>query len=154
MARRKRTHLAGHAFTGQVPVREISQAAYAYIAQLKQERTPRDPARAKQIDAELAELTGFVIPTCECGWRGSAEGWTLEWETYEVGTQHNEHLFLAKISRAQGETGAGLAAIVLALAAEDWEGDPAVSDWLTRRADHVAEVGYFDGKTWPEADSR
>ncbi|WP_145998925.1 hypothetical protein [Brevibacterium linens] len=45
--------------------------------------------------------------------------------------------------------GAEIAAAALDHAADAWTGDAKVEQWLRARADHIIELGYYDGEEWP-----
>ena len=42
-----------------------------------------------------------------------------------------------------------MAAAALDHTADAWTGDANVEQWLHARANHVLEVGYYDGEKWP-----
>ncbi|GGA72022.1 hypothetical protein GCM10011490_23470 [Pseudoclavibacter endophyticus] len=66
-----------------------------------------------------------------------------------IGTQHINHRHAEELRRIQDSLAARMAGAALEHAADAWDGDEAVAEWLRERADHVVQVDYYDGEAWP-----
>lgn len=150
--RRGRFRIDGHDFTGWEPANELSDEdldEVDLIEYLQKERV-LDIKTRNALDEKRKHIEGDLTPTCECGWRGVPDNWIpASSRRYQSGHQHINHKHAEEMKRLQGRSAAEMAAAALDHAADSWTGDAEVTQWLRARADHIIEVGQYDGEEWP-----
>ncbi|AXK45957.1 hypothetical protein [Brachybacterium saurashtrense] len=150
--RRGRFSVDGHEFTGWEPANELSDEAQEEIDLIESlaKRRAHDIETRDSLDEKRRRIEGSLVPTCECGWRGLPSAWAPpRSRSRRGGQQHIEHRYAQETKRSRGELGAEMAAAALDHAADAWVGDATVEQWLRARADHIIELGYYDGEEWP-----
>lgn len=151
MSRRGPVVVEGHEFTGWESAQALSDEAQEKVERIEAGyKILSDPRQRQILDDELRKVEGDLVPTCECGWKGLPDDWAPPGSrSRRGGQQHISHKHTEEMKRHQGKLGAQIAAAALDHAADAWTGDAKVEQWLHARADHVLEVGYYDGEKWP-----
>lgn len=142
---REREMNDGHEFAGWKPAKELSDEEKAAVAQLVElGGSIRD---VSSFDNAISRLEGDLVPTCACGWRGYPEPWKRPARRGDRGGQQfMSHQHQARLAQIQRQYAASIAAAALSHAAESWDGDEQVADWLTARAEFIKQVGEYDSE--------
>lgn len=139
-----------HDFAGWEPAEPVSETDGRFDHALHDAWDQLTPDERDLLTGRARQVEGDLVPVCACGWRGRPEEWQpAPHREPNGGLQHSTHKNGARIDQAAQEFAAVTAAATLVHAAEDWEGDADVSEWLRPRAQHVRDVGLYDGQTWP-----
>lgn len=150
--RRGRFEVEGHSFAGWEPANTLTAEDLDdidLIESLQKERV-LDIKTCDSLDEKRKRIEGDTIPTCECGWRGVPDDWIpAPSRKHQTSHQHINHKHAEEMKQSRGKLGAEMATAALDHAADAWTGDAEVGQWLRARADHVLDVGYFDGEEWP-----
>ncbi|PWD52024.1 hypothetical protein C8046_16625 [Serinibacter arcticus] len=133
----------GHAWLGWTPIGDLDTAARERLVELL------TPAIGTPALPDLEAVLDGRVPLCECGWSGDPVTWQPSDHRRRRSREWDDHISYLRMSLIAQEHAAAAASAALELAAKDWDGDPATAEWLQARADHVAEVGVFDGEHWP-----
>ena len=153
--RRGRFTVEGHEFTGWIPAKELTAHEQEKIERLEDAMNDRSLGFEVQqsLERKRKEIEGDLVPTCECGWQGLPDDWISPSSRDRLtGQQHISHRHQAEMDRIIGHQAAQMAAAALDQAADAWDGDEAVAQWLRERAEHIIEVDYYDGEAWPEPE--
>lgn len=153
--RRGRFKVDGHEFTGWIPAKELTADEQEKIERLEDAMNDRSLGFEVQqsLERQCKQIEGDLVPTCECGWKGLPDDWiSPSFRNHRTGQQHISHRHKAEMDRIVGHQSARMAAAALDHAADAWDGDEAVAQWLRQRAEHIVEVDYYDGEEWPEPE--
>lgn len=153
--RRGRFTVEGHEFTGWIPAKELTADEQDAIERLEGAMNDRSLGFEvhQSLERKRKQIEGDLVPTCECGWKGLPDDWTPPSSRERLtGQQHVSHRHKAEMDRIIGHQAAQMAAAALDHAADAWDGDEVVAQWLRERAERIAEVGYYDGEEWPEPE--
>lgn len=151
--RRGRFTNEGHEFTGWIPAKELTVHEQDELERLEDAMNDRSLGFEvhESLERQRKQLEGDLIPTCECGWRGLPDDWISPSSRDRLtGQQHISNRHKAEMDKIIGHQAAQMAAAALDHAADAWDGDKAVAQWLRDRAEHIVEVDYYDGEEWPE----
>lgn len=151
--RRGRFEVDGHAFAGWIPAKELTAHEQEKIERLEDAMNDRSLGFEvhQSLERQRKEIEGDLVPTCECGWKGLPDDWIAPLSrSHRTGQQHVSHRHQAEMNRIVGHQAARMAAADLDHAADAWDGDEAVVQWLRERAEHIVEVDHYDGEEWPE----
>ncbi|GAA4395473.1 hypothetical protein GCM10023167_25870 [Brevibacterium pityocampae] len=151
--RRGRFTIEGQEFTGWIPAKELTTHEQEKIERLEDAMNDRPLGFEvhQSMERQRKEIEGDLIPTCECGRKGLPDDWiSPSFRNHRTGQQHISHRHKAEMDRIVGHQSARMAAAALDHAADAWDGDKAVAQWLRDRAEHIVEVDYYDGEEWPE----
>lgn len=150
---RGRFSIEGHEFAGWIPAKELTTEEQEKIERLEDAMNDRSLGFEvhQSFERQRKEIEGDLVPTCECGWKGLPDDWiSPSFRNHRTGQQHISHRHKAEMDRIVGHQSARMAAAALDHAADAWDGDETVAQWLRERAEHIVEVDYYDGEGWPE----
>jgi hypothetical protein len=140
----------GHEHAGWEPATPLTDEDKRKVERIELGRTIVDFKLKKRFDDLQKELEGDLVPVCPCGWRGLPEDWKPPHSRSRSGGQQQiSHELNVRMDLSAQLFAAGRAAAALLHAAEAWTGDEAVAQWLRARAEHILNVGLYDGEVWP-----
>lgn len=140
----------GHEHARWEPATPLSDEDKRKVARIELGRTDVDFKLKQRLDDLLKELEGDLVPVCTCGWRGLPGAGSLPTLS---DPQWQPPANLARTQRPHGPVHPavcrGRAAAALIHAAEAWTGEEDVAQWQRARAEHILNVGLYDGELWP-----
>lgn len=140
----------GHEHAGWEPATPLSDEDKRKAERIELARTIFDFKINQQVNDLLKELEGDLVPVCTCGWRGLPEDWNPPHSrSPRGGQQQNSHELKVRMDLSMQRLAAHKAAAALVHAAEAWPGDEDFARWLRDRAEHILNVGLYDGEAWP-----
>ena len=140
----------GHEHAGWEPATPLTDEDKRKVERIELGRTKVDFKLQQRFDDLQKEVEGDLVPVCACGWRGLPEDWKPPHSrSRSGGQQQNSHELNVRMDLSAQRFAAGRAAAALVHAAEAWTGDEAVAQWLRARAEHILNVGLYDGEAWP-----
>lgn len=149
-ARPRSATFEGHEHAGWEPATPLTDEDKRKVERIELGRTEVDFKIQQRFDDLQKELEGDLVPVCSCGWRGLPEDWKPPHSrSRSGGQQQNSHELNVRMDLSAQRLAAGRAAAALVHAAEAWTGDEAFSQWLRARAEHILNVGLYDGEVWP-----
>jgi hypothetical protein len=140
----------GHEHAGWEPATPLTDEDIRKVERIEFGRTKVDFKLKKRFDDLQKELEGDLVPVCACGWRGLPEDWEPPHSRSRSGGQQQiSHELNVRMDLSAQRFAAGRAAAALIHAAKAWTGEEDVTQWLRARAEHILNVGLYDGEVWP-----
>lgn len=144
----------GHEHAGWEPATPLTDEDKRKVERIELERielgrTDVDFKLKQRLDALLKELEGDLVPVCTGGWRGLPGGWKPPHSRTRSGShQQISHELNVRMDLSTQWFAAGRAAAALIHAAEAWTGEEDVAQWLRAPAEHILNVGLYNGEVW------